>query len=122
MNEELKVKSARKYLGMVIVHPDLNEDRLNQLKAQFGELVTRHGGQVLEAVSLGKRKLAYRVKRLWEGSYLEFHVEMAPAGVEALKRAAGLLDSVVRLTIVRETSLSTEPQQPPAEKVGESEI
>ena len=121
MSEELKVKSARKYLGLVIVHPDLNEDRLNQLKAQFGELVTRHGGQVLEAVSLGKRKLAYRVKKLWEGNYLEFHMEMAPGGVEALKRAAGLLDSVVRLTIVQESSLPTKPQAPPAERVGESE-
>ena len=120
--KEGMMKSARKYLGLVIVHPDLNEDRLNQLKAQFGELVTRHGGQVLEAVSLGKRKLAYRLKKLWEGNYLEFHVELAPGGVEALKRAAGLLDSVVRLTIVQESSIPTKkPQAPPAERVGESE-
>ncbi len=116
--------SLRKYLGILIAHPDLNEEGLNHLKDQFSELVSRHGGQIVQIVSLGKRKLAYRIGRVWEGHYLEIHMEAPPAGVEPLKQAADLLDSIVRLAIVQGSSYSAKPQEvrSGAGEVEESEL
>lgn len=110
----------RNYDAILIAHPDLNEEGLNQLKSQFGELVSRQSGRVKEASSLGRRKLGYRIRRASEGIYLQFKMEMPPEGVEALKRNARLLESVRRLMVVVDTGLAVRPQEPAAESQGEN--
>ena len=116
--------SLRKYLGVLIAKPDLNEEGLNQLKDQVSELVTRHGGKIVQVVSLGRRKLAYRIGKSWEGHYLEVHMEVPPAGLEPLRRAADLLDGIVRLAIVQGSGYTAKPLEvrSETEEVGHNEL
>jgi len=105
----------QKYLGWLVVHPDLNDHGLAQFQQQWSELVGRHGGRVLGISVYGKRKLSYRIKKLWEGYAMEVRMEMDPKQVESFQRAALLLESLLRLMIVRDDGI------PPADFLTQTE-
>ncbi|MBI3312437.1 MAG: 30S ribosomal protein S6 [Candidatus Omnitrophica bacterium] len=95
--------SLKDYEAILIADPGLNPEALAQLQAQLGEMVTRQGGRVAENILLGKRKLSYKIGRHHEGHYLQAKLQMPPAGMEGLKRAVALTDSVMRMMVVRGT-------------------
>ena len=92
----------RTYTAILIVSPECGEEALSKLEAQFKELVTRHAGKALEASSLGKRRLSYKIGRFFEGTLLQVRVELNPAEVAGLKKAAALIESFLRIIIVKE--------------------
>lgn len=96
-------ESLRDYEIILIAHPDLNAEALGQLQTQFGEMVARQGGQTVENTLLGRRKLSYRIGKYQEGNYLQVKVQLPPSGVEGLKRSASLMESLVRIMVVRGT-------------------
>src|SRR5205085_11939608 len=65
----------RIYEIMFIVRPDVPEEDLDKLIAQFDGIVTSTGGKVQKAEKWGRRRLAYEVKRCREGMYLLFTIE-----------------------------------------------
>lgn len=95
--------SLKDYEIILIASPDLNAEALTQLQSQFGEMVTRQGGRVVETVALGKRKLSYRIGKHHEGHYLQLKLQLPPSGVDGLKRAAALSESLVRMMVVQAT-------------------
>ena len=97
-------KSVRDYEAILIAPPDLSEDGVSKLQAQFADLVSRQGGKVLQSANLGKRKLSYKIGRFSEGIYLQAHVQLAPAEIAPLQKAVGLVDSIARLMIVQGVS------------------
>jgi ribosomal protein S6 len=101
--------SIRDYEAMVVVHPDLNEEGLSKFQGEWQEMVTRHGGRVLETIPLGKRKLSFRVGKVGEGLYLKARIQIPPLEVEGFQKAAGLMESIVRMMILKETRRSSAP-------------
>ena len=100
-----------KYEAILIVQPDLQEEALSKLQSQFKELVSRQGGQAGEWVSLGRRKLSYRLSRFNEGIYLQCPVQLAPSEVAAFRKGVALMESVLRLLVLRELIPFQELQQ-----------
>lgn len=96
-------EAVRDYEAILIVHPDLNAEAIGPLQAQFGEMVTRLGGRVVESAVLGRRKLSYRMGKYNEGNYLEVKLQLPPESVEGLKRSAALMESLIRMMIVQGT-------------------
>jgi len=105
---------------LVIVDPQSPEEALNQQQAQFAELIQRHEGKVLESFSLGRRRLSFRIGRFSEGTYLQFRVELPPAQVANVRKAASLLGSQLRLLMVQE-SLGQVPAPSPEGAVNAEE-
>ena len=102
--------SLRDYEAILIADPALNEEALTELKNQFGELVTRHGGRVEDSQFLGKRKLSYRIGKFSEGNYVQVKLQMPAAGLDGLKRVTHLIEPVMRLLVVSSSSLPANPQ------------
>ena len=102
--------SLRDYEAILIADPQLNEEALAELKNQFGDLVTRHGGRVEESQLLGKRKLSYRIGRFHEGNFLQVKLQMPPGGLDGLKKMANLIEPVVRILVVLSAGLPANPQ------------
>ena len=102
--------SLREYEAILITDPQLNEESMAELKNQFGELVTRHGGRVADSQFLGKRKLSYRIGKFSEGNFLQVKMQMPPAGLDGLKRVANLIEPVVRLLVVLSVGLPVGPK------------
>jgi small subunit ribosomal protein S6 len=91
----------RIYEIMFIVRPDVPEEDLDKLIAQFDSVVTSTGGKVQKAEKWGRRRLAYEVKRCREGQYLLFTIECDPPTVREFERRLKVADSVVKFLTVR---------------------
>lgn len=92
--------AMRDYGAVLIADPGLSEEGLTQLKGQFTEMVTRHGGKVLGISALGKKRLSYRIGRHHEGNYLQVKMQLPPAGVDGLSKMARTLERVIRLMVL----------------------
>ena len=102
--------SLREYETILIAEPELNEEALTELRNQFGELVTRHGGRVENSHFLGKRRLSYRIGRFSEGNFLQIKLQMPPNGLEGLKRMVNQIEPVMRILVVSSSSLPANHQ------------
>ncbi len=91
----------RIYEIMFIVRPDVLEEDLDKLIAQFDGIVTSTGGKVQKADKWGRRRLAYEVKRCREGQYVLFVVESEPATVKEFERRLKVTDQVIKFMTVR---------------------
>ena len=91
----------RIYEIMFIVRPDVPEEELDKLIAQFDGVVTSTGGKVQKAEKWGRRRLAYEVKRCREGMYLLFTIECDPPTVREFERRLKVTDQVVKFLTVR---------------------
>ena len=91
----------RIYEIMFIVRPDVPEEDLDKLIAQFDGIVTSTGGKVQKAEKWGRRRLAYEVKRCREGQYVLFTIECDPPTVREFERRLKVVDQVVKFLTVR---------------------
>lgn len=90
----------RDYEALLLLQPELDETGLSKIQAQFGEILGRHSGHIVETVSLGRRKLTFKVAKCREAIYLQMKIQMPPREVAAFQKAAGLVESALRLMIV----------------------
>ena len=91
----------REYELVFIVHPEVDEDDFAAVVQRVEELIKRYGGEVVEQTIWGLRKLAYPIKKQWEGQYVLMRIELEPQGVAQLEREFTLLEQVIRHLIVR---------------------
>ena len=91
----------RKYEIMFIVDPNLPEDDIDKLNSQVESLVSEGGGNVLETEKMGRRRLAYEIKRREEGFYVLLTVEANGEIINEVERRFRVLDSVLRYITVR---------------------
>src|SRR6202043_1621053 len=61
---------SRVYEVMFIVRPDAAEEDIDKLIAGFSTTVTGGGGVVKNVEKMGRRKLAYMVRKFNDGNYL----------------------------------------------------
>ena len=73
------------YESIFILDPNTPDEAQTALVDKFRGLVQAQGGQVVQHVKWGRRKLAYPVKKRDFGVYHLFYVNHAPAAVKALE-------------------------------------
>ena len=71
----------REYELMFIIDPRLTDEEIVGLGDQYKEMIQAAGGDVWREESWGKRKLAYQINKLSEGSYMLFHIHSEDGGV-----------------------------------------
>ncbi|HUI43547.1 MAG TPA: 30S ribosomal protein S6 [Terriglobia bacterium] len=91
----------RKYELIFIVRTDTPEEELGKLITQMETLVTGHGGKVEKIEKMGRRRLAYRVKRQREGFYVLFVIEGSGETVKEFERRLKVTDAVIKYLSVR---------------------
>ncbi|NLM51641.1 MAG: 30S ribosomal protein S6 [Firmicutes bacterium] len=92
-----------KYETMFILKPDLEEDAYTALIERFTGLIEAEGGEVTNLERMGKRKLAYEVKKKYrEGYYVLINFKGEPNVTAELERNFRIVDDVIRYLIVKE--------------------
>ena len=91
----------RIYENLFIVKPDATEEEIDHLVDQMSKNVTAAGGTIDKVDKWGKRRLAYRIDKHREGTYvlMQFSVE-APV-VKEFERRLRVQDSVIKFLTVR---------------------
>jgi small subunit ribosomal protein S6 len=86
---------------MFIVRPDAAEEDIDKLIAGFSTTVTGGGGVVKHVEKMGRRKLAYMVRKFNDGNYVLLTIEaMGPAVLE-LERRLRVTEPVIKFITVR---------------------
>jgi small subunit ribosomal protein S6 len=117
----------RKYEIIFIAHPDLVEDEVKGLIEKMKEVIENLNGQLIKVEEWGRRKLAYKLKKLAKGYYVLIRFLGDGRVLAEIERNLRLSDRVLKYQSVRldekapeETqTLAKEPAE--AEEGGESE-
>jgi len=91
----------RIYENLFIVRPDATEEEIDHLVDGLSKTVTSGGGTVDKVEKWGKRKLAYRVEKHREGSYVLMQFTAGPELVKEFERRLRVQDAVIKFLSVR---------------------
>jgi small subunit ribosomal protein S6 len=91
----------RTYELMFIVRPDMTDEDLDKLVSTLQSVVPASGGTVQRVDKMGKRRLAYAVRRFHEGIYILMVVEGGGAVVHELERRLRVSEPVIKFLTVR---------------------
>lgn len=90
----------RNYELIFIVHPDLDEDALNEIVERVRGWIAEGQGEVGKVDLWGKRRLAYPIRKQNEGQYVLVEAQMDPAYCAALERNLRFLEPIMRYSLV----------------------
>ena len=91
----------RTYEVMFIVRPDIEEADLEKLIEGFSAVVTNGGGEVKQVEKLGRRRLAYIVRKFQDGQYILLHISADGPLVAELERRLRVTEQVIKFITVR---------------------
>ena len=90
-----------KYESVIIVNPNLEEESIKNLEKKFSDLINTDGN-VTSVEEMGKRKLAYEIKKQKEGFYFVIKFEAKPELIAELERNYRITDEVMKFIVVKE--------------------
>jgi len=91
----------RTYELMFIVRPDMTDEDLDKLIAMLQSVVPAAGGTVKRVEKMGKRRLAYTVRRFHDGIYVLLVVEGGGPAIHELERRLRVTEPVIKFLTVR---------------------
>jgi len=92
---------SRLYEVMFILRPDVADEDADKLIDGFKNTVTHGGGVVKNAEKMGRRKLAYTVRKFDDGNYVLLTIEAGGPVVLELERRLRVSEPVIKFITVR---------------------
>ena len=89
-----------KYESVIIINPNVDEAGIKALEDKFTGLINENG-KVEKVDNMGKRKLAYEIKKFAEGTYLVFEFESKPEAIKELERVYRITDDVLKFIVIK---------------------
>jgi len=89
------------YELMLIVRPDAEQEVVDAVIDRIENLIRQEGGTILDCEILGRKRLAYKVKKHHEGIYVKINFQAPPASIAHMKAHMQLSEDIVRHLIVR---------------------
>ena len=109
------------YEILLMLDPELPEERQNEIIGRVRDLVERGGGRWSSADVWGRRKLAYEIDHKGEGVYHLLTFAAQPETLDELTRILKITDGVMRHMAVRRVAGSRTQAPPPVDAVPEPE-
>ena len=98
---ERSERMIRSYEVMYIVRPDVEEADLDKLIEGFEKNVTDGGGTVKSTEKMGRRRLAYTVRKFNDGFYVLMTVLAAGSLIAEIERRLRVSEQVIKFITVR---------------------
>ena len=91
----------RRYELMLVIRPDVADDKSQALVDRTTRQVVSAGGQIVKVAPWGRRRLAYPIDRHREGSYQIILFEAPPEAIAELEHTLLITQEVLRHLITR---------------------
>jgi small subunit ribosomal protein S6 len=91
----------RTYELMFVVRPDMADEDLEKLIANLESTVTSASGAIKNVERMGKRRLAYTVRKFREGIYILLTIEGNGAVMHEVERRLRVTEQVIKFLTVR---------------------
>lgn len=105
------------YEILLMLDPEVPDERQNEIVARTRELIERGGGRWDAHEPWGRRRLAYEIDHKGEGVYHLLTFQTEPETLEEISRVLKITDGVMRHMAVRRVKgASTRPPEPSPEE------
>jgi small subunit ribosomal protein S6 len=94
-------RMTRTYEIMFIVRPDVEEADLDKLIEGFSGNITSGGGEVKSVEKMGRRRLAYTVRKFNDGFYVLLSVAAPGSLIAEIERRLRVSEPVIKFITVR---------------------
>jgi small subunit ribosomal protein S6 len=91
----------RRYELMLVLRPDLPDDRTQAVLDRTTRGIAAGGGQIVKVAPWGRRRLAYPIDRYREGSYHILIFEAPAEAIGELERSLLITEEVLRHLVTR---------------------
>jgi small subunit ribosomal protein S6 len=91
----------RTYEIMFIVRPDVEEADLDKLIEGFSANIVNGGGEVKSVEKMGRRRLAYTVRKFNDGFYVLLNIAAAGSLIGEIERRLRVSEPVIKFITVR---------------------
>lgn len=98
---------------MYIVQPETADEDVTKLNETLQDVIETQGGSIVKLENMGRRKLAYEIKRKTEGHYVLFEIEGTGKEIAELERRMRVNDAIMRFLTVR-----VDEERKTADKIG----
>ena len=82
-----------KYESIIIINPNSTEEAIKALEEKVTGLINANG-KVESVENMGKKKLAYEIKKNTEATYMLFNFEAKPESIAELERNYRIMDDI----------------------------
>ena len=89
------------YELVIIVTPEATEEKLEARLNNISQYITGHGGTIASMDKWGKRRLAFPIKKSFEGNYVVFKFSLAPKASRELENNLRISEDLLRYLMVR---------------------
>ncbi|MEO5987237.1 MAG: 30S ribosomal protein S6 [Candidatus Limnocylindria bacterium] len=86
----------RRYELMLLLRPDLEDDKLQAAVEKVTRAIVNAGGSLSKVSPWGKRRLAYDIQRHREASYFLIHFDIEPSAVREIERGMLISEEILR--------------------------
>ncbi len=91
----------RRYELMLVLRPDLPDDKTQAVIDRTTRAITGSGGQIVKVAPWGRRRLAYSIDRHREGSYHIILFEAPSEAIVELERGLLITEELLRHLVTR---------------------
>jgi small subunit ribosomal protein S6 len=92
----------RRYELMLVLRPDVPDDRSQAVIDRTTRQITTAGGQILKVAPWGRRRLAYPIDRYREGSYHIVLFHAPPEVLAEMEHTLQITEEVLRHLVTRD--------------------
>ncbi len=111
----------REYETVYIAQPQVTDAQAGQINAKIKVIIEKHDGRLFYARSMGKRNLAYRIKKQTKGLYCCLDYTAGGKCISELERSLMLDENVLRfLTTIKAEKVDVEARAAEIEARGEA--
>lgn len=89
------------YELIYILQPELEDEGIKAVDDRVSQAIAGEQGTITGTELWGKRRLAYPIKKHFEGYYILHNVSMPPGAVRNVERQLRLSEDVLRFLVVR---------------------
>ncbi|MBR4341773.1 MAG: 30S ribosomal protein S6 [Lachnospiraceae bacterium] len=91
-----------KYELALVVNAKIEDEQRNAVVESVKDIVAKAGGQNLEVIDGGRRKLAYDIQKMSEGCYYFIQFEAEPTAPADIEQRVRIKENVLRFLCVRQ--------------------
>jgi small subunit ribosomal protein S6 len=84
-----------------IIRPSLEDPQVDAIITHFADAAKSNGGEAVELERMGRKRLAYEIKKLREGYYVSMKFAGNPEAAKEVIRQMRLHDDVLRALLIR---------------------
>ena len=89
-----------KYERVIIINPSLDEEGIKKIEEKFTGLINENG-KVENVNEMGRKKLAYEIKKNKEGFYVVLDFEAKPEFIAELERIYRITDEIIKFIVIK---------------------